>query len=395
MNIETPVGPGRDHDPGFDFGQPPGGYGPPGGGPPGGGPPGGWGPPPGGAPPGGWGPPPGGAPPGGWGPPQGGAPPGGAPPGGWGPPGGRPPGGAPPGAPAGGPPPGWGAAYGQPGGGYGQPPAYAPGAPGGGAGRTFSPGDALTFAWERIKADPGTILGAIIVAFLLLVVVSFTISFAFNLIIAAASVATSAAVGAGRHRVPDASALPLAGLSVVAIVLHGVSVIVNFCVSAFFTAGIVKFGLKVAKGEPYAFGDVFAGGPYFLSVLVVHVITNIAAAIGFFLLIIPMILVLIVFSMAVPLAVDRNLGPIDALGQSWKITEGNRMNLFIFGLIGLGLGIAGFCACGVGLLLVFSIMSIAWLYIYLKLTGQPVAALPSPAAAPMAPPPGYGAAPPR
>src|SRR5204862_1085512 len=146
-----------------------------------------------------------------------------------------------------------------------------------------------------------------------------------NLITAAASVATSAAVGPGRHRVPDASAIPFAGLGVLAIALHGVSLIVNFFVSAFFTAGIVKFSLKVARGEPYAFGDVFAGGQYFLSILVAHILTYIAVAIGLVLLIAPGIFVAICFSMAVPIIVDRNLGPIDALGESWKVTDGNRV----------------------------------------------------------------------
>ena len=176
----------------LDLAQPPGGYGPPGGGPPGG-----------------WGPPPGGAPPGGWGPPGGGPPPGGAPPGGWGPPGGGPPGGPPGGAPPG----GWGPPGGAPPGAAGDlqaalrqalprerlrrssgrlrrpagrlrgtartarlsrwrrliqarpAPAFAAGPVD--ASQPFSPGDAITFAWERIKADPGTILGAVIVGMIL------------------------------------------------------------------------------------------------------------------------------------------------------------------------------------------------------------------------------------
>jgi uncharacterized membrane protein len=248
-----------------------------------------------------------------------------------------------------------------------------------------------------VKADPGTILGAIIVAVLIQIAVSLTISTVFNLIGAAASVATSAAVtgGVGRHRVPDPGVMPLAGLTVIAMVLHGVSIFVNLGVSSFFRGGIAKFSLKVAKGEPYAFGDVFAGGQYFLSIFVVQLVTAIAFAFGFALLIVPCIFVLIGFSMAIPLVVDRKVGPIDALGESWKLGEGNRMNLFIFGLIAFGLAIAGACACFIGLLLVMPILEVAWLYIYLKLTGQPVAAVPSPAAAPMAPPPGYAAAPPR
>jgi uncharacterized membrane protein len=165
----------------------------------------------------------------------------------------------------------------------------------------------------------------------------------------------------------------LFGFGILGIALHFVSFLVNIAVSSFFTAGIVKFALKVARGEPYAFGDVFGGGGIFLSVLVAHFITSFAVGLGFVFLIVPGVIIAVSLSMTVPLIADRNLGPIDALSESWKLTEGNRVNLFIFGLIGVGLGIAGLCACGIGILLVSPLLCVAWLYIYLRLTGQPVA----------------------
>jgi uncharacterized membrane protein len=155
--------------------------------------------------------------------------------------------------------------------------------------------------------------------------------------------------------------------------LHAVSLVVNIAVSAFFTAGIARFSLKVARGEPYAFGDVFAGGPFFLSVLVTHFIVSIAVGIGLVLLIVPGVVLALGLCMAVPLIVDRNVGPIDALTESWKVTEGNRINLFIFWLIAMALGIAGVCACGIGILLVAPLLWVAFFYVYLRLTGQPVA----------------------
>jgi uncharacterized membrane protein len=192
---------------------------------------------------------------------------------------------------------------------------------------------------------------------------------------AAVGVASSVAVNGPRgHRVPDATAVPfMFGFGILSIVLHLVSGVVNFAVSSFFTAGIAKFSLKVAKGEPYAFGDVFGGGAYFLSVLAAQFITGLAVGLGLVLLIVPGVILGIGLSMSVPLVVDRNLGPIEALGESWKLTEGNRVSIFIFGLIGLGLWIAGACACGVGILFVAPLLCVAWFYVYLRLTGQPVA----------------------
>jgi uncharacterized membrane protein len=212
------------------------------------------------------------------------------------------------------------------------------------------------------------------VALLLSFAVSTIISVVANLISAGVGVATSVATGGGRHHVSDPTALPFAlGVGILGIAVHSVSFIVSLAVSAFFTAGVAKFSLKVARGEPYSFGDVFSGGPYVLSVFVAHLITVFAVSIGLVFLIVPGVILALGLCMSVPLIVDRNLGPIEALTESWKITDGNRANLFILWLIGVALAIAGLCACGVGILLVAPLLGIAYLYVYLRITGQPVA----------------------
>jgi uncharacterized membrane protein len=283
--------------------------------------------------------------------------------------------------------------YAPPPGGYGPPPGV-PAAPG--ASGAFSPGDAINFAWERIKADPGTIIGAIIVASLLMGVVFTVLWVVGGLVQAALAVATTATVGAGRHRVPDPAALPISlGFSIVGLVVQLVTVIIILPVVAYFSAGIVKFTLKVVRGEPYAFGDVFSGGPHLLPVLVAVFIAHLAAGLGFVLLVVPGVIISLGLSMAVPLIVDRGLGPIDALGESWKLTDGNRLNLFIYWLIAFGLSIAGGCACGLGFVVVNPLILIGWIYIYARLTGQPLAAVARAPAVAMSPGPGYGAPPQR
>jgi uncharacterized membrane protein len=151
--------------------------------------------------------------------------------------------------------------------------------------------------------------------------------------------------------------------------------IINIVVSSFVMAGIMSFSLKVAKGVPYAFGDLFSGAPFFVSVFVANLVSSIAISIGMIFLIVPGVILALGLCMAIPLIVDRGLGPIDALSESWKLTDGHKTNLFIFGLIAFGLSIAGACACGVGLFLVIPLLYIALMYIYLKLTGQPVAVI--------------------
>jgi uncharacterized membrane protein len=149
--------------------------------------------------------------------------------------------------------------------------------------------------------------------------------------------------------------------------------LVYLVVASFFVAGLSRFALKVARGEPYSFNDLFSGAPIYVSVVVANVIVVAAVSIGLFFLVIPGVIVALGLSMALPLIVDRGIGPVEALSASWKLSEGHKGNLFIFALLVSAMLFAGLCACFVGILLVFPIALIGQMYIYLKLTGQTVA----------------------
>jgi uncharacterized membrane protein len=222
----------------------------------------------------------------------------------------------------------------------------------------------VTFAWERVKADPGTILATVIVGMIMVWVISFVTNFMAKIV---GGVGMAAG---GRH---GGAAFDM--LAPLYMGMLGVSTIINFVVSSFIVAGIMTFSLKVARGQPYTFADLFSGAPVFVSVLVANVVSSIVVSIGLVFLIVPGVILAIGLSMTLPLIVDRGLGPVDALTESWKLTDGNRANIFIFGLIAFGLAIAGFCACGLGIFFVIPLLYIAHMYIYLKLTHQPVAVI--------------------
>jgi uncharacterized membrane protein len=191
------------------------------------------------------------------------------------------------------------------------------------------------------------------------------------MVVGITSATTSVAVGGVGHRhapaAPDFFAAPLA------LGLMAIGQLISFVVSTFFTAGIMNFSLKVARGAPYAFGDIFSGAPFFLTMLVANFIVAIGVGIGLVLLIVPGVILALGLSMTIPVIVDRGVGPIEALKTSWQLTDGNKGTMFIFGLIAFGLAIAGACACGVGIFLVVPVIYIATMYAYLKLSGQPVA----------------------
>ncbi|MEO8904962.1 MAG: hypothetical protein ABI488_21180 [Polyangiaceae bacterium] len=333
-------------------GYPPGGYGPPGGGPPGGGgyPPGGGGyGPPGGAPPGGGGYPPGG----------GGYPPGG---GGYGPPGGGPPGGGPPGGggygPPGAPPPGWGPPGGQPPGPsqYGGfvPPSYnGPQQPGGNV-PPLDPVAAVAFGWNAVMKDFAAVAVPIVVALLVMVVPAAALNFTWSLMVGILTTKLDPTI---------ATLLRVAGQCVTQVLSLGSQ--------AFIFGGLIQFTLGVCRGQRPAFNVVFSGGRFFLPMLGGQLLYALALGVGFVMCMVPAGILACGFICYQPFIVDKGLGPIDALGASWRLTTGFKLNIFLYLLLSMAVGLLGVLALCVGAVLIsWPVLAIANCYLYVKLIGE-------------------------
>jgi uncharacterized membrane protein len=230
----------------------------------------------------------------------------------------------------------------------------------------FSPGDSVSFAWERVKADPGTILATVIVGFLAIGALQFAINLVTQLVVGI-GVGVSSSAMSSHHAAASAALGPMFWVMTV------FGQLVSVLVSSFFVAGISKFCIKVARGEPYSFNDLFGAAPVFLSVLAANLLLALVVSVGFLLLIVPGVIAALGLMLTVPLIVDRGLGPIEALQASWKLTDGHKGNLFVAAILWMALSVGGLCACFVGVLVVMPLVYIAQMYIYLKLSGQPVA----------------------
>lgn len=131
--------------------------------------------------------------------------------------------------------------------------------------------------------------------------------------------------------------------------------------------GTLGISLKINDNQPASFKDLFAYwkflGKYLLGVLLCVLIV----AAGLILLIIPGIILAIRFQYFSYFIVDKNLGPIEALKHSWRITKGNTFNLFLFGLLTGLINIAGAFCLVVGLLATVPMAMVAQAYVYRKL----------------------------
>ena len=223
----------------------------------------------------------------------------------------------------------------------GYPPGYDPGGVAPGAVEPLSGSDPIAFAWDRVKADPGTIIGAVFVGML---------------------------VG----QIPGILCNVIAGAVDEPAINHAGTVL-GTVVGAFMAGGLTRFSLNVARGAPAAFGDVFRGGRHFLPILGANLLMMLGVFGGLLLFIVPAFILAAGWMLTLPIVVDRDLGPIDAMKESWRLTTGYKGTILTMLLLLVGLTIAGLCACGVGILVVYPIMYIADAYLYLRLTGQPTA----------------------
>jgi uncharacterized membrane protein len=137
--------------------------------------------------------------------------------------------------------------------------------------------------------------------------------------------------------------------------------------------GLVSIALKFIDKKKPQYKDLFYYKPiinYFLASL----LTGLIVIGGLILLIIPGIYFAFRLKFAAYLVIDKNLGPVEAIKKSWKMTKGNVWNLFFFGIL-LGLiNILGFICLLVGLFITVPLSMLATAFVYRKLLLQSKAA---------------------
>ena len=267
-------------------------------------------------------------------PPGGGAPPPPPPPGGGAPPPPPPPGGGyPPAAP---PPPGGGGF----GGGYNQPPAQPYG--GGNEVPRLDVGAAVSYGWKKFQENVGP--------FILLVLAVFVALIVLNIVQAVLT--------------PNSSGF----LTVIWTILLSVVV---FIVSFIVQAGVYRAGLGVTRGEEPKIAmltDTTNIVPFILTVVVV----GLGAFVGFILCILPGIAWLIFTAYAPILALDKGVGPGEAISTSIGWVKDNFGQVFLLLLVAWVIYVAGAIVCLVGLLVSIPVALVAIIYSYRALNQEPV-----------------------
>jgi len=147
---------------------------------------------------------------------------------------------------------------------------------------------------------------------------------------------------------------------VVAIMFYIVSAVLNMVL----TMGFIRILLKFCDGAKPGFSDLFSCFHLFFKYLGAAILYGLIVLGGLILLIVPGIIWAIKFQFFAYVLVERGLGPIAALKQSSAITDGAKMDLFLFALLLVGINIVGALACCVGLFASIPITMVALAYVY-------------------------------
>jgi len=190
-----------------------------------------------------------------------------------------------------------------------------------------------------------------IVAALIYVGIVFAINFVFGLFIGGAEIASRDSGG-------SLFVFPA---------LFGARMIVNivsYVISVFLLGGMYRMAINKLRNNPIAVSDLFNVGDVFPALLLGAFLVGLLCFIGFILCIIPGIIVGGMLMFTIPLIVDRRLGAIEAISQSWNALKGDLLNATLFYFVVTLIAAAGILACGVGILVTFPlfVLSIALAY---------------------------------
>lgn len=123
----------------------------------------------------------------------------------------------------------------------------------------------------------------------------------------------------------------------------------------------------------HSIADFFFGWRWLPHAFLVQLVVGLAVGAGFLCCVVPGIFIAIIFSQAMYLVVDHNAPIGTALGASYRLTDGYKLQLFGLYLVVWLLIIAAAIPCGLGLILVWPWKGILDALVYLSLTGQPIA----------------------
>ncbi|EKE25782.1 MAG: hypothetical protein ACD_5C00036G0004 [uncultured bacterium] len=141
-------------------------------------------------------------------------------------------------------------------------------------------------------------------------------------------------------------------------------------VNIFIGIGLIQIFLKVSRGQESKISELFGSMRFFWKIIGGYILYGLILLVGYLLLIIPGIIWQIKYSYFAYLIIDKDMGPIQAIKESGKITYGFKWKLFFLQIVVLLILLAGLLMLGIGFLVAYPIALLMMAYVYRTLIGE-------------------------
>ena len=108
--------------------------------------------------------------------------------------------------------------------------------------------------------------------------------------------------------------------------------------------------LKVARSDKLEIGDMFEAFRNYWNAVLAYLLVDVIVVIGLCLFIIPGIIIGCKLAFTPYLVVDRKMAVIEAVKESWRMTNGHAWTVFLIGLLAIPISIAGLICFVVGII---------------------------------------------
>ncbi len=229
------------------------------------------------------------------------------------------------------------------------PPPPAPPA----AGQGFSAAEAIAWGWRKFTENTG----AVIIAVLVMIGVSIVLGFLSTLLGGGFSTADPMSGPLSFDSQGPGALLAQVLQTAVSIVLGGVA---------------ARAALDVTDGQPFDFFGAF-GKVNIVQLIIAGLLVGIATTIGFFLLVIPGLIVVFLTYFTTYAVVDGDTQAVDGIKRSVKLISENVGEALVLAILNILVIIAGAIALCVGLIVAIPVTIFATAYAYRAFNGQPIA----------------------
>lgn len=208
--------------------------------------------------------------------------------------------------------------------------------------------DAISDAWKVLQPNLGIWIG-VSLAYLLMTLVLQGIQYLIN---------PQSINGSSPQMRPE-----VGGLYFLVVILSSVA-------GLFLQGGVTRLAIENVRTGSVDMALLFSAGNVLLNLVVAWILSSILVFFGFLCCLIPGIIASVGLIMTTPLIVDQKVGGLEAMSKSWEAVKSQWLNAFLLVVVLFLLNVAGFLACGIGLLITGPLTALTIATVYLNLFGM-------------------------